>query len=54
MGISRTLNFENLPKNKDFTRTFVNKRKMKKNSLCNFSNKTVEVQTMKNVRQMCP
>ncbi len=43
------INFENQTINKDFTRTFVNKHKMNRCSfsLCNFSDKAVEMQTMK-------
>ncbi len=50
--------FESQPINKDFMRTFLNKHKMNiyvpAFSFWNFSDKPVEMLTIKNVIQKCP
>ncbi len=55
--VCRTLNFENLPINKDFISTFctyTQNEYVPAFSLCNFSNKAMQMQTMKTVRHSRP
>ncbi len=61
MAIRTTLSFENLPNNKDFTSTFVNKLTPNEHMFLhfhfvtsNFSDKSVQMQTMKIVRHSRP